>query len=507
MYMKWIRPKALLIVALLAVVAGIVFLSQRQNESTSKLTQPNSPDPQAEVIGKERKPEPGFLDYVKDPQLRHDLENAERNVDSAILAARSWTDDQVASAVSHFVFEVKTSREAKAELRVLRSLAESTHPTLMTLLRDSNLRNRLVTSTGEDFGAEAPFDRICLLLEFEPPAELVEVLVPFLEDESTNIRKHAALLTGSVGIESIIVPVRKALMDADEYVRSYALIGLERAIKSSRLSDVTRRELFLDIQRLIAAGKNSDHAAILLKLDQKRSIDFFLSDDQFKRDSRSLHDILRAMNDHGLSVPRDRLLALIDSFDRKKLEYPHTYQLAEALIALGEHGVDQDRQLFEKYSSHPESTVAEGAADGLLASHGLRGFRERLYKLLEERGPKALTVPQHHYRAISMLDAEVRNGGFNQYFFNSSGDEWRTALAGLEEIGSKERLEILREAVKKFRATPPSTNREKRMLQLSELAKENDNVFDDLDRRYYKSSEVIGVMTMRYVLKKPEAFR
>jgi hypothetical protein len=140
----------------------------------------------------------------------------------------------------------------------------------------------------------------------------------------------------------------------------------------------------------------------------------------------------------------------------------------------------------------------------MLASHGLEDFQQRIW---EPRGGKSLTVPQRHYSAVFMLDAEVRNGGFSQYFFNSSGDDWRDTLAGLEVMGSKERLAIFREALAKFGAAGPSGDREKRMEQLAKIANAEEKLFDQFDSRYYKSTEIIDVLVMRYVLKNPEAFR
>jgi hypothetical protein len=74
-------------------------------------------------------------------------------------------------------------------------------------------------------------------------------------------------------------------------------------------------------------------------------------------------------------------------------------------------------------------------------------------------------------------------------------------------MGSKERLAIFREVLAKFGAAGPSEDREKRMVQLSKIANAEDKLFDQLDSRYYKSTEVIDVMVMRYVLKNPDAFR
>lgn len=157
--------------------------------------------------------------------------------------------------------------------------------------------------------------------------------------------------------------------------------------------------------------------------------------------------------------------------------------------------------------THKDETVASGAAGGLLASHDLDGYYDRVWAALKERGVGGLNEAQRRYHAVTMFNGEVNNGGLSQYFFNSSGNHWRDAVAGLEAMGSKERLAVLREAIAKFGQAGPSTDRDERMKQLSALARADDKLFSDLDSRYYKSTEVIDVLTMRYVLKHPEAFR
>jgi hypothetical protein len=46
-----------------------------------------------------------------------------------------------------------------------------------------------------------------------------------------------------------------------------------------------------------------------------------------------------------------------------------------------------------------------------------------------------------------------------------------------------------------------------RARSLADQARHEDALFDEFDSRYYKSTEVIDVMVMRYVLKYPDAFR
>src|SRR5262249_42284402 len=220
---------------------------------------------------------------------------------------------------SRFVFDVESRRTAWADGKVLQGLGGKTHPHLLTILGDQSLRVKLVKPTGVDLLPEAPFNRVCFLLEESPPEAAVPLLSPFLNESSDGIRKDAAIVLGSIGTESVTAPVRLALRDSDEYVRSYALMGLGRAIEAGRLSGECRRDLFGDVRQLISAGKNGDEASrLLLKFDRNRATDFFFSDAQFSPKAESLHEILSALNEKRIIVPRARLLSLVASLGDKE---------------------------------------------------------------------------------------------------------------------------------------------------------------------------------------------
>ncbi|HYV66844.1 MAG TPA: DUF4375 domain-containing protein, partial [Myxococcales bacterium] len=67
---------------------------------------------------------------------------------------------------------------------------------------------------------------------------------------------------------------------------------------------------------------------------------------------------------------------------------------------------------------------------------------------------------------VSSIEGEVFNGGFDQYFFNSSGDRAREALAGLELIGAKRTASVVRRAVGLFGPMGPSRERSARWQQM-----------------------------------------
>lgn len=429
-------------------------------------------------------------------------------VDAVAQTAKGWSDEKVAAATRRFVLDATSSRDAWDQARILRELGERTHPTVLGLLRESSLYSRLVKPTGKDILPEAPFNRACDLLGDSPPSEAVEALAPFLSDPSEGIRKDAALSVAKTGAPSIGPLVKKAFSDADEYVRSYALMGLEFSLNRSGLGENLREELFSDVLALLQEGKNADKAAdILYRLDEDRAKEFFLSQGAFTADSSILHELLETLANAKAPVPRERLQGLISSLETKEMKYPCTYALGEALRLLGQQQRDEDRDFLRARTNHLEERVAQGASAGLLCSFGLEGFEQRIWDTEKRSGSEALSQHQKLYSAVFMCDAEINNGGLAQYFVNSSGDRWRDAVAGFKAMGCKERLDLLKEAIAMFGTDGPSLDRSVRQNQLSKLYKRNEALFEELESRYYKSSEVVEVLAARFVLENPEGFR
>ncbi|MFC1601206.1 DUF4375 domain-containing protein [Candidatus Sumerlaeota bacterium] len=461
------------------------------------------------IIRRHVRPEWGFRDLVKNPEHWGRVSEARQKIDSAGRDANNWSDKKVASFTKQFVLEATTSGEAWVESRILKKLDARTHPAVFALLRDPGLYAKLVKPTGKDFLPEAPFNRACDLLGDTPPPEAVEALAPFLDDQSLEIRKDAALLIAKTGAPSITSHLRKAFADPEERVRSYALIGLEFPLSRSGLAGEAAEALYPEVLALLEAGRNADDMAvdILFLLDGERSKEYFLSESVFTADSPILHQVLKTLANARIPVPRERLLKLVAAIEAKELEYPRTYALAEALRLLGQLRQDADRELLRARTTHPDEEVAKGAAAGLLSSYGLEEFEQQIWEAEERSGFESLSEHQRFYRAVSMCDGEINNGGLAQYFVNSSGDQWREAVAGFQAMGFKERLRVLKEATALFGNDGPATDRDRRQEQLSRLYRRNDSIFDELDARYFDSSEVVAVHCNQFVLANPESFR
>jgi hypothetical protein len=84
-------------------------------------------------------------------------------------------------------------------------------------------------------------------------------------------------------------------------------------------------------------------------------------------------------------------------------------------------------------------------------------------------GVDALTATEMTVFSMWDLISEVENGGFTQYFFNSSGDRAREARAALHAIGASETAAIFDGAVARLGAGVLSPDRDVRCEHLREL--------------------------------------
>jgi hypothetical protein len=222
-----------------------------------------------------------------------------------------------------------------------------------------------------------------------------------------------------------------------------------------------------------------------LNLDHDRAIERLLSGDLFTVQFDSVWRILEAFNKSNVKIPRERILSIIAAASQEPLEFPLAYVLREALPLLAMHRHEADLALFERLVDHDNKDVSRGATKALYRYHR---FAERIRKpwdVVAQDGWDILTSAEKHICAIETLDGEVRNGGFAQYFFNSSGDLWQDAHSGLAAIGAKQRHELMSASIGRFGHSQPSADRGIRVRQLSEIVRDKEDPFHELDQAWY----------------------
>jgi hypothetical protein len=118
-----------------------------------------------------------------------------------------------------------------------------------------------------------------------------------------------------------------------------------------------------------------------------------------------------------------------------------------------------------------------------------------------DKGYKSLTPIGKLLYNVFWIEGEVNNGGFNQYFYNSSGDHTMDAIEGLNNIGATQTKELLQSAIDKFPNSIVPTNRDERIKALENIDPDN-SVFNDLNSRFYDLEEDIADLTIQYIKPK-----
>ncbi len=144
---------------------------------------------------------------------------------------------------------------------------------------------------------------------------------------------------------------------------------------------------------------------------------------------------------------------------------------------------------FDRWIDQREHALETDESEFMIAPYG--ELRKRLAELtpLEVPRKELAMTPADIVELADRLDAEVNNGGFDQFLFNSSGDYAIETIEALTHIGAIATADLVRIACKRFpRGSPPADIATRRTLMLESVSPDADT-FEDLDRRFYEYDE------------------
>lgn len=453
----------------------------------------------------------GFREWVKTPSLRHEADAFFKA--RAELDVSDLDDDDVRELVLQLWERNPEDPFCEDKLRLLGNRAA---PCLLEQLRDPRLAR--VTFSDEDgaYLSESPFERICDALRASLPRAAIPLLLPFVEHEQDHFRKHAGMLLGEIGFDDCAAPIERLLADDDEYVRSHTQIGIERGLELDRCTEGFQRAVFAPLRALLergAPGGSHKAAWLLLQLDRERAATILLSERVLTPSNPELEAVLEACNRAALPIPHAQLLPLLAVLstlaDANGEDSGQRWaELADALEAYARNPDDEtERHLRQRLSAH-DPYVRAAAAAGLVRLARIESPLPFARARGKQAGFAALSKPQQHVLAAYAYDAEVCNGGHAQYFTNSSGNRWPTALDALEALGAKQRAAVLRDACALFPDNHPPTERDPRCALVAGFSTSADQALDALDKRYYAAeSEQIELLISLYALEHPDDFR
>ena len=143
---------------------------------------------------------------------------------------------------------------------------------------------------------------------------------------------------------------------------------------------------------------------------------------------------------------------------------------------------------------------ARGQCDSLV-----RAFEEGLRRKVSRTGQRALSQEERTILAVRALDREVNNGGYHQFFCNSSKRFAPEIVQSLSRIGCRRTAKITQRAINALRAAPLTVARiEAAMRKTNE---ERDRELERCDERFYRTPQGIPCRLYAFIKAKSERIK
>ena len=114
-------------------------------------------------------------------------------------------------------------------------------------------------------------------------------------------------------------------------------------------------------------------------------------------------------------------------------------------------------------------------------------------------GYASLDKREKVFFAIWTLEAEVNNGGFDQFYFNSSGDVALEVPGALRAIGANHTAEIVDKANALFGTNGPSPDIDVRQEQLEQLTERDEDTLGQFDDAFYAYEDNLSTRLAAYM--------
>ena len=97
------------------------------------------------------------------------------------------------------------------------------------------------------------------------------------------------------------------------------------------------------------------------------------------------------------------------------------------------------------------------------------------------------------------MEREINNGGFSQYFFNSSGNYAHETVRSLKLIVANKTADILQKAIDQFPNKLVPKDRDERQKVLDQIGEESNAIWNGLDQKFYAYEDDLNTLNLEYV--------
>ncbi len=194
------------------------------------------------------------------------------------------------------------------------------------------------------------------------------------------------------------------------------------------------------------------------------------------------------MDRDDVQVPRELLLPVLARLEQRAAkERRYAWPFASGLVLYARNPDKLAGRRFRLLLRSDDETIAGAAARGLEILAGIRpGDRA---SAAFERGFGRMTKPQQYFYAVAEYSAEVKNGGHRQYFYNSTGERYETAIEGLRASGARSGARVLSQALRAFAPSSPAPDTSERREQMELFGNLQESILSRADDRFYRLEE------------------
>ena len=107
---------------------------------------------------------------------------------------------------------------------------------------------------------------------------------------------------------------------------------------------------------------------------------------------------------------------------------------------------------------------------------------------------------------IENLEREINNGGFNQFYFNSSGDFANETIECLKIVRAEKTAKIVEKANEQWENGIVPQNRTERQITLEKNKNKTESIWEQCDNDFYEYQDNISELLIRFVKENRKDF-
>ena len=333
-----------------------------------------------------------------------------------------------------------------------------------------------------------------ILLGKVVPLDVLPFVEPFLAHEDEWCRSCAAEILGRIDDVHAAKTQRRCMKSGDGRMRDGLFRGMANTVYERTGSQELIQVLWPDLCQALAF----EHITYLsvptiihrmAEADRERAVADLHAERILRWNHRNLDEILAGLRGAKIPPARNVILGLAARWQHEATpEWSSAYHRGKVLgaclmLLLPENAEEVDAEtkiLVMSMLDDSSKEARSSACPAFLRMHGLTVDPGHIcHSILYER-KGILSQPQRAYFEVQILLGEVQNGGWHQYFVNSSGNGWKHGLAGAEEMGLRQVVEDMKRAAALFGPDGPDVNRDRRWERLSQFTKHQDKILEEL---------------------------